>query len=49
MQRDAKGDIIFWRGEKRNGKMEGTLRKRSVKGESEEVPFTSTSYYKIVE
>ena len=46
MQRNASGDVVFWRGEAtREGKMAGVVNRRPVKGAAERFSFTS-AYYK---
>lgn len=45
MQRNAKGDLIFWRGEvNKEGSMKGEFSRKGPQGLSEEFAFTSVSF-----
>ncbi|MCM8801382.1 MAG: transposase [Candidatus Omnitrophica bacterium] len=44
MQRNAKGEMVFWRGEEKDGKMEGVFSKRSLEGVLKNFSFVSTGY-----
>ncbi len=47
MQRNAAGDVVFWRGETtRDNKMSGVLSKAPVGGSPQEVFFTSAGYWR---
>ncbi len=47
MQRNPKGDVIFWRGEVKQGGMRGVFRKKFADGNSEGVTFKSPGYYRV--
>lgn len=49
MQRNAQGDIVYLRGEEKDGNMKGTLRQRFVDGKNEGVLFKSPGYYRVKE
>jgi hypothetical protein len=44
MQRNPGGDVIFWRGEEKEGKMGGVLSKHPAAGKAQDFSFTSTGY-----
>lgn len=44
MQRNPGGDVIFWRGEEKEGKMDGVLSRHPAAGKAQDFSFTSTGY-----
>ncbi|HPT07797.1 MAG TPA: transposase [Candidatus Omnitrophota bacterium] len=49
MQRNLNGEIVFLKGEEKDGNMNGAFRKQFVNGSLEGVSFVSPGYYKIKE
>lgn len=49
MQRNLNGEIVFLKGEEKDGNMNGAFRKQFVNGSLEGVSFSSPGYYKIKE
>jgi len=47
MQRNEAGEIVFWRGEEKEGNMKGTFSRRYLNGTTDALTFTSPGYYKI--
>jgi REP element-mobilizing transposase RayT len=49
MQQNVSGDVVFWRGEEKEGMMTGTVSRRSAGGNPQDFAFTSIGYSKTKE